>query len=156
MRAKSLHRAFQAGTTRVNDSGVDGRDSRGLDDDGGSRGLRTGGCAGKFWQNAIPAWLLRIACGSSPNARAHAHTKTTWAPRYAVGVFLDWEAQCPGTPAPSWEPAASQVSRYGCSRAGIFVHQACLLGAYSEQLTTFPQKCQRQTYATSIKYQRNL
>lgn len=66
-------------------SGVDVRDSTGLDDDGGSRVLKAGGCAGNFCRMRFPPGFLRIACGSNCNARP------TLPPR--LGVFLDSEAQ---------------------------------------------------------------
>lgn len=94
--SKNLRRACRAGTRWVSDSGVDGRGSRGLDNDGGSRELTAGRCAGEFCRNAIPAWMLRIACGSNTNARAHAPTKTRGLARFG-GAVQRWFGRYPGT-----------------------------------------------------------
>lgn len=83
--SRNLRRACLTRTRWENASGVDVRDSTGLDDDGGSRVLKAGGCAGNFCRMRFPPGFLRIACGSNCNARP------TLPPR--LGVFLDSEAQ---------------------------------------------------------------
>lgn len=79
--SKTLHRAYRAGTRWVNDSGVDERGSRGLDGDGGSRGLRAGVCAGEFCRMRFPPGCCELHAAPTPALGP------TLQPR--LGVLLD-------------------------------------------------------------------